>query len=99
MTQHQILIDFLRSNPTGVTTADFVRHFKLCAEYRARISEARKKGFVITAEKISKNLYRYRLIAEPDGEFTFCKPKSFIDFKNEVSDGERGGLTAAPEVL
>ena len=67
MTQHSILIDFLRNSPDGVTTADFVRHPRLCAEYRARISEARSKGFSIIAEKVEKNLYKYTLVATPQG--------------------------------
>lgn len=71
MTQHETLIDFLKAYPNGVTTADYVRHPRLCAEFRSRVSEARNKGYVIDCEKITKNLFRYRLIAEPNGEFSF----------------------------
>ena len=71
MTQHQELIEFLKSSPDGVTTADYVRHVRLCAEFRSRVAEARKKGFVISCEKITKNLFRYRLIAEPTEGFFF----------------------------
>ena len=67
MTQHESLIKLLNDNPQGVTTIDLVKHPILCAEYRARISEARGKGYSILAEKVKKNLYKYTLVATPQG--------------------------------
>jgi len=67
-TQHQILIEYLRSHPEGITTADYMRHPILGAEFRSRVSEARKKGFNIECHKIKKNLFRYFLVSTPDGE-------------------------------
>jgi len=64
MTQERAVLFLLRSGPK--TTEDFIRSmFGLAAEYRRVISNLRKKGYVITATKITKKCWRYTLIQEP----------------------------------
>jgi hypothetical protein len=73
MTQHEQLIQLFRSHGYCVTLGQIMQT-TLAAEYRARITELRKDGFVITCEKgkrPSENIYR---MTEPDrdGQMRFA---------------------------
>lgn len=69
MTQKDQLVNFFERNG-GTLTLGQILQTTLAAEYRARISELRGRGFTITCEKgktPSEN--RYRMIApEADGQ-------------------------------
>lgn len=60
MTQHEALIDLFRKH-NNVLTLGQIMQTTLGCEYRARISELRRKGYTITLERgdtPSENTYR-----------------------------------------
>jgi hypothetical protein len=60
MTQHAYLLEMFRTHG-GMVTLGQIMQTTLAAEYRARISELRRQGFVITCTKgkrASDNVYR-----------------------------------------
>lgn len=60
MTQHEQLIDLFRRNGNKITLGQIL-NTTLAAEYRARMTDLRKEGYVITCQKgkcASENLYR-----------------------------------------
>lgn len=69
MTQHEQLIKLFESNRWRLTLGQILQT-TLAAEYRARMTDLRKQGFVITCEKgptASEN--RYTMVApDPDGQ-------------------------------
>lgn len=67
MTQHEQLLDLFRRNGLKITLGQIMQT-TLAAEYRARISELRREGYVIYCEKgrtASANTYT---LVEPDSD-------------------------------
>ena len=54
--------------PDGVTNADLN---KICFKYDSRISDLRRKGYVIKTERIGKGVYKYYLIKTPSQDYIF----------------------------
>jgi hypothetical protein len=72
MTQTEQLIDLFRRHGRVLRLGQILQT-TLAAEYRARISELRQRGFVITCEKgkqPSDNVYRM-IEPERDGQMRF----------------------------
>lgn len=60
----KIVLGLLRSGPK--TTSEFISsQFGLAADYRGAISTLRKKGFIVTARRLRKSNYEYKLQFEP----------------------------------
>ena len=60
--QHQIVLEMLQSHPGGVTTGMFCSTMGLSAEYRRAISELRRKGHNVRAQRIAKGCWNYQLV-------------------------------------
>ena len=72
MTQHQQLIELFRRNGHRITLRQIMQT-TLAAEYRARMTELRKDGFVILCTKgkqASDNVYQMTE-PEPTGQLRF----------------------------
>lgn len=72
MTQHEQLIELFRRNGYRVTLGQIMQT-TLAAEYRARMTELRKDGFVILCTKgkqASDNVYQMTE-PEPTGQLRF----------------------------
>ena len=66
MTQHEKVLRLLRTHPNGITTNEIlVWDFGLASEYRARISELRGEGYVISCEIHRGGASIWKLEAEP----------------------------------
>ena len=64
LTQEQALLMLLKSGPQ--TTRDFIEsYYGLGAEYRRIISDLRKDGYEIKAERVRKGCWRYTLVEKP----------------------------------
>jgi hypothetical protein len=63
--QWQQVLDMFNLNPDGLTTADFCSTVGLAAEYRRAISDLRRKGYRIDAEKIRQGSFLYKLTGLP----------------------------------
>lgn len=61
MTQSALILDLFARNGGRLTTNDFCSTPPLAAEYRARISELRRKGYVIECTG-SKPNFTYQLL-------------------------------------
>jgi hypothetical protein len=59
--QHQRVLEMLKSNPDGVTTGEFCSTIGLASEYRRAISELRRKGHVVNAERLREGQWLYSL--------------------------------------
>ena len=73
MTQHQQLIDLFRRNHNRVTLGEIMQT-TLAAEYRARMTDLRKKGYRFVLQRgktASANLYMM-LEPEPSGQMRFA---------------------------
>lgn len=73
MTQTEWLIELFRRNGFRLTLGQIMRS-TLAAEYRARMSELRQKGFVITVQRgtiPSENVYTMEC-PDPSGQMRFA---------------------------
>jgi hypothetical protein len=73
MTQTEQLIDLFRRHGRTLTLRQIL-NTTLAAEYRARMSELRRAGYIITCQKgkqASDNLYRM-IEPEADGQMRFA---------------------------
>lgn len=62
--QCYLILEYLQKNPQGITPLDALYHAH-CMRLAARISDLKKRGFVIVTEPVSGAQYcRYRLIKE-----------------------------------
>jgi hypothetical protein len=64
MTQRQKVLKMLRDARPGSVTGDMF-YASFIPRFSARINELRDKGFEIKTERLSRNRFRYRLLAEP----------------------------------
>ena len=66
LTQHQKVLCLLRDHPHGITTNEILASdFGLASEYRARISELRKQGYVISCDIKRGGTSVWTLVSEP----------------------------------
>lgn len=65
MNQREKVLSILEGATDHATARDFVEAGIF--NYTGRISELRDRGYVIEAERISKNHYKYRLASPPCG--------------------------------
>lgn len=73
MTQHEQLIDLFKRRGKRVTLGEIMKT-TLAAEYRARMSDLRKKGYVFMLERgkiASENIYTM-VEPEQDGQMRFA---------------------------
>lgn len=62
--QCDLILEYLQKNPQGITPLDALYHAH-CMRLAARISDLRKRGFVIVSEPVQGAQYcRYRLMKE-----------------------------------
>lgn len=65
MTQSAYLLGMFASHHNVLTTTDLISDIHTAAEYRRILCDLDKKGYVIQREKVGRNLWKYRLTAEP----------------------------------
>lgn len=66
----RILQALRNAGPDGVTNIELN---KICLKYDARISDLRRKGYVIRTESLGKGVYKYYLIKTPSQDYIFPK--------------------------
>ena len=77
LTQHQKVLCLLRDHPQGITTNEILASdFGLASEYRSRISELRKQGYVIACDIKRGGASIWTLVQEPlrleaNGQLTY----------------------------
>ena len=59
--QHQQVLEMLKASPDGVTTGEFCSTIGLASEYRRAISELRRKGHTVNAERLREGQWLYSL--------------------------------------
>lgn len=67
MTQHEMLLDLFRRNNHKLTLGQIL-NTTLAAEYRARMTELRREGFIITCTKGKKSSENTYALCEPNRE-------------------------------
>lgn len=73
MTQHEQLLALFRRHGNAITLGQIMQT-TLAAEYRARMTELRKQGYVITCQKSKKASDNLYTLFEPDaaGQLAFA---------------------------
>lgn len=64
--QWQQVLDMFNLSPDGITTGDFCSTVGLAAEYRRVISDLRRKGYTITAQRLREGSFLYKLTGIPE---------------------------------